>query len=284
MAMSQTLDQQVAASDEDRWLASRFADRAGRRRLVALYAFADEIARAAWVTSEPMIAEIRLAWWREAVAEMYGGHRVREHPIAQAMVEAFAEAGGPSPTQAQLETLIDARLAEMDDQTYADEGALAAHIDGTAGALAQIAMSCLAPDVSAHASRAAKLVGRVWGLTGLARSFSAMAARGRAPVAHSTLEVLELRSRNELAARRDPAKFQAARTPLIEGAQAAYDEARRAVRGLNPALWPAVGYAALAPGYLRLLRNQTPQDMGPAEMMRLRRQAVLLLSAVRGVI
>jgi len=38
-----------------------------RRVLFPLYAFNVEVSRAPWVTQEPMIAEMRLQWWRDAL-------------------------------------------------------------------------------------------------------------------------------------------------------------------------------------------------------------------------
>ena len=44
-----------------------------RRVLFPLYAFNVEVARAPWVTSEPMIGEMRLQWWRDALEEIARG-------------------------------------------------------------------------------------------------------------------------------------------------------------------------------------------------------------------
>ena len=53
--------------------AAMTAPPAARPGLMALYAFNLEIARAPWVASEPMLAEIRLRWWLDAIAEIYDG-------------------------------------------------------------------------------------------------------------------------------------------------------------------------------------------------------------------
>ena len=59
----------VERGDPERWRTAMTAPprRAG---LMALYAFNLEIARAPWVASEPMLAEIRLRWWRDALADL----------------------------------------------------------------------------------------------------------------------------------------------------------------------------------------------------------------------
>lgn len=59
----------VARGDPDRFAAIMAAPPAARARLFPLYAFNLEVARAPWVTKEPMIAEMRLQWWRDVLAE-----------------------------------------------------------------------------------------------------------------------------------------------------------------------------------------------------------------------
>ncbi len=63
------LARQLRALDRDRFVTALFAPPAARDELIALYSFNLELARIAEQVSEPMIGEIRLAWWREAVAD-----------------------------------------------------------------------------------------------------------------------------------------------------------------------------------------------------------------------
>ena len=67
----ESLDALVRRVDEDRWLAARFAPRLVRERLTALYALNHEIARAAEGASNPTLGEMRLLWWRDAIAEIH---------------------------------------------------------------------------------------------------------------------------------------------------------------------------------------------------------------------
>lgn len=93
----------------DEWLAALYAPAASRDALFALVAFDREIRQARLRAREPRLAEIRLAWWREAVL----GDRAAEaagSPTALAMrgaIEAFALPPGP------LEAMLDARLEEI---------------------------------------------------------------------------------------------------------------------------------------------------------------------------
>ncbi|NOX39165.1 MAG: squalene/phytoene synthase family protein, partial [Alphaproteobacteria bacterium] len=63
----------VQRGDPDRFMSAMTAPPHLRGRLMVLYAFNLEIARAAWVTSEPMIAEMRLQWWLDMVTEIREG-------------------------------------------------------------------------------------------------------------------------------------------------------------------------------------------------------------------
>ena len=49
-----------------------------------------EVARAPWLTEEPMIAEMRLQFWRDTVEEIAQGSRPRAHEVAEPLAEAMA--------------------------------------------------------------------------------------------------------------------------------------------------------------------------------------------------
>jgi phytoene/squalene synthetase len=65
----------VERADPDRFAALMSAPVAVRRVCFPLYAFNIEVSRAPWVTKEPMIAEMRLQWWRDALEEIGEGTR-----------------------------------------------------------------------------------------------------------------------------------------------------------------------------------------------------------------
>jgi phytoene/squalene synthetase len=77
----------VRAADRDRFLAALFAPEPARRGLLALLAFDHELARTRTVTREPLLARIRLEWWREAAAEAAGTARPRAQPIVESLSE-----------------------------------------------------------------------------------------------------------------------------------------------------------------------------------------------------
>ena len=74
----------VEKADPDRFAAVMAGPLAARLVLFPIYAFNVEVARAPWVTQEPMIAEMRLQWWRDALEEIAEGRAVRRHRVAAA--------------------------------------------------------------------------------------------------------------------------------------------------------------------------------------------------------
>ncbi|MFM2390434.1 MAG: hypothetical protein RLZZ437_1989, partial [Pseudomonadota bacterium] len=78
----------VQRGDPDRFAAVMAAPRQARAPLLVLYAFNLEVARAPWVAKEPMIAEMRLQWWRDVLE----GPR-RAHEVAGPLHDLIAEKG-----------------------------------------------------------------------------------------------------------------------------------------------------------------------------------------------
>nr|MBA3326484.1 squalene/phytoene synthase family protein [Paracoccaceae bacterium] len=97
----------VARGDPERFRAA-MAAKAGPARdgLMALYAFNLEIARAGYVTSEPLLGEIRLRWWVEAVGEIYVGAAPRAHEVCGPLAAAIRGSGLP---RGLIEAMIAAR-------------------------------------------------------------------------------------------------------------------------------------------------------------------------------
>ena len=180
MADGDDLDALVRRVDRDRWLSSRFiADADKRADVVALYAFDHELARASKVTSNPLIAEIRLAWWREALDEIYSGKRVRVHPTARALERAVARRDLP---REPIEAMIDARIEALDPDRAEDARRRAGGSTAVAAA-----MSLGDPGLA----EAARLAGEVWSGSGALTAASADARRlepsAFPSVAHVTL-------------------------------------------------------------------------------------------------
>lgn len=166
----------VARGDPARFAAAMAAPVDARRVLFPLYAFNVEIARAPWVTEEPLIAEMRLQWWRDALEEIAGGGPVRRHEVTDPLAEVL------DPEIARmLDSAVTARLWDVRKAPFGDDAAFAAHLDATAGHLMWAAARALG------AAPEAEPVVRdyAWG-AGIAAWLQAipeLEARGRAPLA-----------------------------------------------------------------------------------------------------
>jgi 15-cis-phytoene synthase len=211
------LDDIVRRADPDRWLSSRFiGDAAKRADVVALYAFNQELARVAAGAREPMVAEIRLTWWREGLDDLMAGKPPRGHPVMQGLAQAI---GRNHLAAAPLEALADSSFEDLDPGRFADDAALERYLDATSGAIMALA-AAIAAGVDAGPLRPAA---HAWGLVGLIRRRAAGA--DRFPESWSASEPMA-RARSALTA------------------------ARPAIAALPVEAFPAVAHVALAVGYL----------------------------------
>lgn len=101
-----------------------------RRMLLPLYAFNLEVARAPWVTKEPLIAQMRLQWWSDALEEIAAGKTPRRHEVVTPLAEVLDMRGARD-----LETLVAARQADVEGLTIGQLSDLTRYIDGTLGTL-----------------------------------------------------------------------------------------------------------------------------------------------------
>jgi NADH dehydrogenase [ubiquinone] 1 alpha subcomplex assembly factor 6 len=157
--------EQVRRYDRERYLCALFAPEPARSRLIALYAFNLEVSKVRETVSEALLGQIRLHWWREALAEFDRGV-VRAHPIAQAFSAALREA----PVRpALLERLLTARELDLDDTPPPTLAALEDYAAGTSASLQQAALDMMGATNEAS-DRAAAAVGTAWALIGLLRA------------------------------------------------------------------------------------------------------------------
>lgn len=264
-------EREARAHDPDRWLTALFVPDAERPRLHALLAFGVELARSAEAASQPMLGEIRLQWWREALDGVFAA-TPRAHPVARAL----AESVGP-PMRPLLEGMIDACSEDLYETPPADLAALEAYADAGAGASSAAALLVLgvsAPDVIARARK----VGAAWALTDLLRRLPALLARRRLPLPADWLAEAETNPDRVLAGLDgDRVRTVAERLAAIAAERLA--AARRGPQIPKPAL-PVLLLARLASTDLKRMRRQGMRPMSPVAMPW--RQLSLLIGAQTG--
>ena len=114
LASAAEFDARLKRTDEDRWLASRYAPAADRERLAAIYLLNQELQRTLH-TKEPMLGKIRLQWWRETMEQVAGSGPVRRHDLAEELTRVTA---GRPDLHAAASALIDRYDDILDDHLH----------------------------------------------------------------------------------------------------------------------------------------------------------------------
>ncbi len=149
----------VRDRDRDRYLATLYAPAAVRPALFALHALDLELAGVVATTTEAMLGEIRLAWWRESLTKLDTAP-----PPAQPVLAGLAAHALPLGVRGQaLEPLEDAFLSLLLDDRLAG-AALDAHLERRGGTLFGACATALGV-----AQPSARALGRVWALGQLVR-------------------------------------------------------------------------------------------------------------------
>ena len=185
-------------ADPDRFLTALFAPPARREALFTLYAFNNELARARDATREPMMAMIRLQWWREVVDGAAKPHEVAT-PLS-ALLE------GGQLDRAELHAVIDAREQEFD--TIGTQAEWRAWIMAGAGGLG-VAAGRL---VGASGDERLRSLGAAYGVAGVLRNGPALARANRCLLPADLLADHGLSPEDAIAKPADPAL-----TPIVAG-------------------------------------------------------------------
>jgi 15-cis-phytoene synthase len=244
--------------EPDRYLAALLASPPRREALVALAAFASELARIPRrAVREPFMGEIRLQWWRTALGlGDRGGEGEGDsggHAVARAMRAAMRRY---NLSAAVLASMIDAHVLELRAAPFQDDAALQGFLDRTEGALFALACRVVGVSASLEAEAASMAAGRAYGLARLILRLPRTLALGRVPLAQTQVAAAGL-SAHELLAGTDAAP---AREALLQACFArirgsladALPFARRLSRRERVAFLPL----ALVGPYLRLLERQ----------------------------
>lgn len=108
-------DARLKRTDENRWLATRYAPPEARERLVAIYLLHQELSRALHAT-EAMLGKVRIQWWRETVEQISGKGALRRHDLAEELARVT---GDRRDLLAPINDLIDRFDDVIDDHLHA---------------------------------------------------------------------------------------------------------------------------------------------------------------------
>lgn len=155
----------VRDTANDAYVTSLFAPAERRAALWAVHAFNHEIAKTREMVSEPMLGEIRLQWWAEAVDELYKGSP-RQHQVVAALSDTVGEF---RLAREPFETLIAGRRRDLAEESFANVDELFAYIGETVTPLNRLSLQALdcEDDDTLRAAEAASIA---YGLSGLLRA------------------------------------------------------------------------------------------------------------------
>ncbi|WP_240652472.1 squalene/phytoene synthase family protein [Alexandriicola marinus] len=165
----------VRRGDPDRFLIAMAAPPAQRGPILVLLAMNLEVARAPYLTAEPIIAEMRLQWWRDAVTEAVAGKPARAHEVAAPLSRLITQAGLPD---ALFHKLIDARRWDIEAAPFEDEAEFLDHMEATGGALMTLATRA----VGGACEAAAGAAGVAMGIANWMIAIPELEARGKRPL------------------------------------------------------------------------------------------------------
>lgn len=161
---------ELRQADPDRFGASLTAPPALRPRLWALYALNLQAAAAPFAASEPMLAEMRLQYWLDRLADIGAGRRVDRHDVLDLLTEHWGR------DAQDLGDLVAARFTDCHPQPFETEDDVLGYIDATSGAVMRHAARVLGAEGSepAIADQARGL-----GLAAWLTAYPVLQARGR---------------------------------------------------------------------------------------------------------
>lgn len=162
----------------DQFAAALLAPADRRQDLITLAAFLGEVATATLTAPDAVLGEIRLQWWRDAIAGFERGERTGS-PIADGLQDVARRRRLPT---ALLEAVVEGRSRELYEDGIADETAFTRYLEESEGAAFRLAAVVLGGEASAELDDAASAAAGAYGRACLALKLLPFVARQRLPV------------------------------------------------------------------------------------------------------
>jgi phytoene synthase len=266
--------EQLRLLDRDRYVCDLFAPEPPRRHLFALHAFDAEIARLRFIVSEPTLGEIRLQWWRDALAKREAGG----NPLAAALLQSIGEQDWPVPA---FLALLDARIFDLYNDPMPSTADFEGYAGETSSVLFQFGAMALGGNHAALAD-AAGHAGVASALTAALRRFGADAGRHRLFLPRDRFDQHGVDIKDIFAAR-PSLGLSAALADLRALARDHLAKAKAAAASMGPAVAPAFLPLALIGPELARLDKRQDRLAPPVELPRWRRQWLVWRAARRGL-
>jgi phytoene synthase len=253
--------QKAAASGSSFYYAFLFLPPTRRSAITAFYAFCREVDDVVDEVHDLGVAQAKLAWWRQEVAQTFAGQPT--HPATRALAPHCATYG---IKPRHLYAVIDGCQMDLDQNRYLDFASLARYCHLVAGVVGEVAARIFGQTQAATTAYAHRL-GLALQLTNIIRDVGEDAVRGRIYLPISDLQRFDLKAHELLkrgaAPGTDPADFERRFRALMDF------QCRRALEIYDEALslLPAADRRAQKPGlmmasiYRTLLREIAADPM-----------------------
>lgn len=293
IASAEELRTVVKAYDYDRYVSAVLTPPTRREEILILCAFDAELARIPAAVSEPLIGEIRLQWWRDALASLltdagrseHADGAATGHPIADALLLLARRRRLPAGL---IHGLIDARSTELSDAPLRDITELRSYLDKTDAALASLIACILAAGTPAAGRREeinahTRAAGRAVGLTRLCRRLLSLQPQAEmlVPLSLWPIEDRHAHAGDAGTLERFAAGRNRAAGLLLDLVDEEFDRARAEISTLPPALRPAILPVALVPRYVTHVRGALSRTTTVREISTLGRLWTLWRASAR---
>ena len=165
--------QKAAQSGSSFYYSFMFLPPPRRRAITALYAFCREVDDVVDETSDPGVAQAKLAWWREQVHATFAG--TPQHPVALALQPVVAAFGLP---EMHFQSVIDGMTMDLERSRYLDFADLEAYCHRVAGVVGLLSAEIFGY-VNPATRHYARDLGIAFQLTNIIRDVGEDARRGR---------------------------------------------------------------------------------------------------------
>lgn len=189
-----------------------------RSAMEALYAFCREVDDIADECTDPTVAAIKLAWWRQEVDKVFAAES--QHPVGLALA-------GPCKTyqlqRSDLLAVIEGVSSDLNPLPFADFAMLDAYCDQVAGAVGRLSARVFGPTDEPTLAYATEL-GLALQYTNILRDVGDDARHGRVYLPDGLLAQHGL-NRRDVLSRKDTPALRAVLARLAELAHGRYDQA-----------------------------------------------------------
>jgi phytoene synthase len=214
-----------------------------RRAITALYAFCREVDDIVDETTDQSVARIKLAWWRNEIAQLYLGNPT--HPVALALKPHL---GAYDLKQEHLQAIVDGMEMDLDQSRYLDWPGLRKycwHVAGVVGILSASIFGVTDPKTLEYAEK----LGLAFQMTNIIRDVGEDARKGRIYLPVNELQQFGVTAADIMNFRHSE-KFEALMKHQAGRARGFYDEAMALLpeqdrRAQRPGLMMAAIYRTL---------------------------------------